>query len=371
MATTSIGDGAGGFVAAELIQTITRDLANELGATLRTGAKTGAVDSSKPAAAVPQPAASPAVPPVTDVSKTLLSEVATADLAKLTKILEPAPNQEENKILDTLLKSAIQEVAAGNAQRAIGYLADYATRDPKRAEMLPDVPALEPVRDKIDAMMNRMTVVAKMSAEDGLSRAEHVADQPAGKLPQWETHAEVLLQLAHRLFESGGYANYARTSELARLVSEAAETRPAQALAASAAAASTPINVVANQMTPGVNVPYWVSPDVPVVRPLDGPLKTARSRSHGAIDDMRRNWRDLKDISTAAIRQLWHRAPLLVMMLTWFAVGLAGGLGFAIASRIWPQSLIVAIGNFSFDLWGIGFLALVGFGFYARVRRRT
>ena len=342
MAITSIAGSAGNFVAAELIQTLTADLGKEL---------------SQPA---------PGAAPATDVAAVLLSQVATSDLARITRVLQPTTTVDENKILDTLLRKAIVEVATGNAERAIGYLADYAARDPHRAETLPLEPGLEEVGDKIDLMVNRMTLVAKMSAENGLSRAEQLTSQLTGKLVDWDTHSDVLMKLAHRLFESGGYANYSRTAELTRMLSDAAAARPVvQALAASAAASG------ATNQIPGVNVPYWASPDVTYVAPADNTFKSPRSgSSNRAIDDIRRNLTDLKEISAGALHQLWNRAPLLVMLLFWFAIGLVGGLAFVIAARIWPDSLFVSIGNFAFDLWGIGFLALVGFGFYVRVRYR-
>lgn len=353
MPITSIGNDADSLGTAELIATLAGDLGKAAG------------NAAKPVVQLP------GTTPVTDVAAVLLSQVATSDLTKLTGILHPSLSPDEDKILDTLLRNAIQEVAEGNAERAIGYLADYATRDPRRAETLLLEPALEQVRDKIDSMVNRMMTVAKMSAENGLSRADQVTSPVAGKLVDWDTRSDVLLQLAHRLFESGGYANYSRTAELARMVTDAVEARPViQALAASASSAGAQIYPHINQIMPGVNVPYWVSPDVPIALPEDSKSNPPGRASHSAMDDIRRNLSDLKEISENAFHLLWKRAPLLVMMLVWFAIGLAGGLAFAVASRFWAESLIVSIGNFAFDLWGIGFLALVGFGFYVRVRYR-
>jgi hypothetical protein len=276
-----------------------------------------------------------------------------------------------------LLRNAVQEVANGNAERAVGYLADYATRDPSRAAALAFEPALEPVRDKIDSMVSRMTVVAKMSAENGLSRAEQSASATAGQLSNWETPGDVLLKLAYQFFEAGGYANYSRTADLARVVTDAAtEIEPvAQALAASASgfhAHAVPIDQPANQMLPGINIPYWTSPDFPILGTSeDRRVKpVSRREPANAREDFVQNLSDLKEISSAAVRQLWRRAPLLVMMLNWLGLGLAGGLVFFVADHIWPESAFVAIGNLAFEVWGIGFLALAGFGFYARVRTR-
>ena len=378
MVPTSIGDAAGGFVAAEQFQNLTHALGKELGPHPRVSSDAIAAPAAQSVTAGGKPIEDiPSGPqPITDVASVLLSEVATSDMTRLTRILDPSSDPDSNRMLDSLLHMAVQEVQNGNAERAVGYLADYATRDPRRGEALPLEPALEQVRDKIDSMVNRMTVVAKMSAENGLSRAEQSSSEMAGKLHDWDTNADVLLKLAHRLFEAGGYANYSRTAELARALNDAsADVKPAvHALAATASASSAPAMPAppaANQAIPGINVPYWVSPDFPFDgRPGARKPKSTDPASAAAMDDIRQNLRDLKTISWAAFRQLWQRAPLLVMMMIWFAIGLTGGLAFAITNELFPDTQLMAAGNLAFSLWGIGFLALVGFGFYVRIRYR-
>ncbi len=310
-----------------------------------------------------------------DVSSVLLSEVATSDISRLAGILNPAPSAESSRILDALLSRAVQEVAKGNGERAVGYLADYATRDPRRAESLLLEPELAPVRDKIDSMVSRMTQVAKMSAEDGLSRAEQSASQSAGKLSNWDTNADVLLKVAHQIFDAGGYANYSRTSDLARAVTDAVSQSKhvPQALAASASAGPQ-----TNQI-PGVNVPYWAAPDMAAITTgataglnavkRDGDRDNLTGRGTPSEDSFG-NVRGSRDIGAGVLRMLWARAPLLLMMLAWFFLGLWAGVAFFIASRIWPDGLFAALGDFVFELWGLGLLALVGFGFYVRVRYR-
>jgi hypothetical protein len=375
MATTSI-ENISGDSTAERIQSLKSDLANGVSAGQITSVKPAAADASKGLSNAGRSTQDPppALSPVTDVASVLLSEVATTDLTKLTRILDPAPDPNSNKVLDSLLNLAVQEVANGNGERAVGYLADYATRDPRRAEALPLQPELEPVRDKIDSMVSRMALVAKMSAEDGLSRAEQTATALAGKLSNWDTNADVLIKLAHRLFDAGGYANYSRTAELAKLVSDAAiQAKPNdQALAASAAAAAASnamASAAASQMLPGINVPYWTSPDFPVSRPHAGRRITpGRRQKSGAVDDVRKTLGDLREIAGVALSQLWNRAPLLVLMLVYFALGVLGGVIFAIGSRIWPEGLFVVLGNLAFSMWALGFLGMVGFGFYARIK---
>jgi hypothetical protein len=379
MAMTSIGSASAGLVTAELMQRLTQDLGQEIGSDKATNKAGGA----KPEAAeVPQnvdssgrlllnPVTRPL--PITDVAATLFSEVATSDIVKLSEILDPAPDQANTKVLDSLLHLAVQEVAKGNPERAVGYLANYATRDPRRVEALPFEPALQPLRDKIDSMVGRMTQVAKMSAEDGLSRAEQTASQTQGKLVNWDTSAEVLIKMAQRLFEAGGFANYSRTTDIARVITDAASAgKPvAHALAATASVSSAQAVQTASDMVPGINIPYWTSPDIPLENIPEGrPVRRASRVALYAEGSTLQNLLDLKAISKAAVHQLWRRAPLLLFLLGWFAAGLAGGVLFAVGSRIWPDSPIIALGNLGFNVWGIGFLALVGFGFYMRVRDR-
>jgi hypothetical protein len=68
------------------------------------------------------------------------------------------------------------------------------------------------------------------------------------------------------------------------------------------------------------------------------------------------------------IRKLWLRAPLLVLLLAWLAAGFVGGLASAILRIYWPQGWPESLAAAGFEVWGVGFLALVMFGFYARVR---
>jgi hypothetical protein len=65
-------------------------------------------------------------------------------------------------------------------------------------------------------------------------------------------------------------------------------------------------------------------------------------------------------------KSLWRRAPLLVLLLGWLVAGLFGG---AVAALFLNERAAAAVAVF-FEIWALGFLALVGFGFYMRVRNR-
>jgi hypothetical protein len=69
------------------------------------------------------------------------------------------------------------------------------------------------------------------------------------------------------------------------------------------------------------------------------------------------------------IQHLWQRAPLLVLLLAWLGMGVGAAVCWLAIKQIWPESWVASLGDFGFEVWGLGFLALVGFGFYARVRK--
>jgi hypothetical protein len=59
-------------------------------------------------------------------------------------------------------------------------------------------------------------------------------------------------------------------------------------------------------------------------------------------------------------RRLWRRAPLLVLLLGWLVFGLCG----CLLLMLLASSLAAS----AFEYWGLGFLVLVAFGFYMRIR---
>ena len=71
-------------------------------------------------------------------------------------------------------------------------------------------------------------------------------------------------------------------------------------------------------------------------------------------------------MTVAFLKNLWRRAPLLLLLLGWLAGGVAGGSLVALLRSDLPPSTV----SWFFEVWALGFLALVGFGFYMRVRNR-
>jgi len=391
MAITSVGNGSDSGT--QLADALKRQLAEHIPsgggghAAANARSTAGAAAGVAPANVVAPVAGSGAtglqlVQPKQDVSVTLWQQVASSDLAKLNQILQPPETTQTVQVLDTLLKHAIEQVNNGNEGRAVGYLADFATRAPGRAELLVSLPELEPVRAQMDTLLGRMTAVAKMSAEDGLARAGQSAEDLATKIPTWDTKPEVLVQLAHRLYEAGGYANYSRTSELTRALTTAAESATMHALAGAApgiggshhvqAATAAQSGAAAGVMVPGVTVPYVVSPFTQqglniANLPKDADEELRRAKL-AAAEAAREKWEDLKEIVRETLGQLWSRAPLLVLMMIWLCLGIAGGIVVSLLRELSPENPLIGMSDFCFQVWGLGFLALVGFGFWARVR---
>ena len=67
------------------------------------------------------------------------------------------------------------------------------------------------------------------------------------------------------------------------------------------------------------------------------------------------------------IRTLWQRVPLLVLLAGWFALGMMGA-AVSLLARVAGASLSPATVEAGFELWGMGFLALVVLQFCLSVR---
>jgi len=268
-----------------------------------------------------------------------LRELAPADMAKLSAILRfSEPSAVPAAAPDAAIREAVLAVEEGRFEQAIGYLASAITRDPSRADELRARPELAPIRANLDQLLDRVTQVSKIRAESDLARIELSMEQAGWpKLPQWDTRPEILVRLARQFYEAGGYPNYVRSAELAQTILQSA---------------------------------YWE-----VFIPQPEPLSAAQqalieSDLEGALSPAPPLWKTLSEELPVVARVLWQRAPLLVLFFAWLTVGSVAGLGYAFLRLLsWAPSLR-SFGDAGFALWGLGFLALVGFGFYARIRKR-
>ncbi len=269
-----------------------------------------------------------------------LRELAPADLTKLSAILRfSEPSTAPAAPPDVAIREAIVAVDEGRFEQAIGYLASAITRDPSRVEELRARPELAPIRANLDQLLDRVTQVSKIRAESDLARIELSLEQAGWpKLPQWETRPEILVRLARQFFEAGGYANYVRSAELAQTILQSA---------------------------------YWEA-FIPQPQPLSVAQQALiESDLEGALSPAPPLWKTLSEELPVVVRVLWQRAPLLVLFFAWLTVGSVAGLGYAFLRILSLAPSLRSLGDTGFALWGLGFLALVGLGFYARIRNRS
>ena len=297
------------------------------------------------AAAPPTKLAGPALTQLQQTSAAVdaaaLSILSEPDLTRLVAILEPAQSSQTAAQLAALVQEVLTAAAAGDLTRVLGGVTQLAALDPTRVEAVRSQAALEPVRAPIDALLTRLAQMARLEAEGRLSEAARVLERSgAQKLAGWDARPEVLLSLAARLLEAGGHVNSLRASQLAQTVAEGAQWAPAPVPA--------PVEDLAAARIRSE------------IKPLAArPIRTAFSRS----------WDTLRKQTPVSVRVLWRRAPLLILLLAWLAVGIVGGSASWLLRTLAPDAWPAALASAGFDLWALGFLALVVFGFYMRVRR--
>ncbi len=209
-------------------------------------------------------------------------------------------------MLDSLLQAAGAAVAHHDVPRALAVLADYINRNPEHAAVLPTSPSLLPIQGEVKALLHNMTQDARAGAER-LIVAAGLAVDGATKHPEGLNGAGVLA-LAERFAESGQLVNYLRAAELSEAVIAFYNgTPPAIALDTSSGTS--------------------------VRRPL---LELAG------------RW--------------WRRVPVLVLLVGWFALGVAGGT-IAVLARVAASTVETGV-----EVWGVGFLVLVVLQFWISVR---
>ena len=256
-----------------------------------------------------------------------LAAIVESDLSRLFAILEPPLPSDIAARYGETLQAAITAAAGRDVESALSAATQLVSLHPLRAEALREEPGLEPVRAELHAFLARVAQVARLDAEGRIAQASELVHAAGLKeLAGWETRPEILLMLAHSLLDTGGHTNFVRAAEVAQAV---------------------------------IDATHWA----PAVAPL-GTVPPSPAHSRGALGASRFTRERGSARTSIRIRALWRRAPLLVLLLAWFAVGLIGGVSSLVLRRLWPDAPFSS----AFDLWALGFLGLVLFGFYMRVR---
>jgi hypothetical protein len=212
-------------------------------------------------------------------------------------------------LLDTLLQAAGDAAAHHDIPRALAILTEYMNRNPEHAALLPASPGLLAIQGEVKELLRTVTDGARLDAIRSIGAAG-LAMAAAAKHPEGMNGAGVLA-LAERFAESGQLVNYIRAAELSQAVMAFYNAAP------------------------------------PDIRLNARPGKIARRTAIGLAAG------------------LWRRVPMLVLLLGWLALGVAGG-AIAIFAR-WNTSTVQA----GVEVWAVGFLALVMLQFWISVRGRT
>lgn len=271
-----------------------------------------------------------------DFAATLLTDLSAPDIDKLIDLIEgPLPDQDAAQ-LQNLQATFLSAAAEGDAALALGALGEIVALDPSRSDMLRASPAIEPIRVDVEQFLNRCANLARLDASGRLEQATHQAGT-AERIAGWEMRPATMVQLAYRVFDAGGLANYMNAAELAQIVLNASQWVP-----------STADMAVGTTQAQRMKLPN----DAP------RPAGTASRALRRAIGTM-----------SARLRSVWRRAPLLILLLSWLLLGVVIGCGSLVWHRFGPDTWPGLVVEMAFQAWGLGFLALVALGFLAQLRK--
>ena len=236
----------------------------------------------------------------------LLQLLSTPQIHDLLHSIDAHRLAQDPAVLDRLLQSAGDAVAHHDVPRALGVLTEYINRNPEHAGVLPASPALMPIQGEVRELLRHITDDARIDAVRLIAAAGLVLHGAA-------KHSEGLnglgvLAVAERFVEAGQLVNYMRAAELSQAVIAFYNAAPSE-----------------------------IRLDVSSGKTLRRPVLELVGR-----------W--------------WRRVPVLVLLVGWFAIGVAGG-GVAMMARIAPSTVEAWV-----EVWSVGFLVLVVLQFWISVR---
>jgi hypothetical protein len=268
----------------------------------------------------------------------LLNDLSAPDMAKLIDMAgRPLPAKDAALVQD-LVRTFLSAAGEVDVTRALAALSEIVALDPARPEMLRTDPAIQPIQASVDQFLDRYTTLAKLDAEGRLEQAAQQAGPSAPeRLAGWDMRPASMVLIANQIFDAGGLANYLRAAELAQVAIDGSRWAPGY-----------------------VSLP----PEAPELAGM--PLREGGKQPVATAGQAARR---AGGRIAARVRYVWSRAPLLILLLAWLLVGIAGGCGSLLWHRFrletWPGSLV----GTAFEIWGTGFLILVALGFLANVRK--
>jgi hypothetical protein len=153
----------------------------------------------------------------------LLKELSPPDILKLLQILEPPVQLESTALLETIMQAASEHDTAA----VLSTLQQMALQNPQLADTLRSYPGLDAVRPEIDQLLDRLSSVAKFSAEEKLVQAADRVDRHgSSKLPDLDTPPAALLDMGRTLLDAGGLGNYVKADDVAQVMIDALRFLP-------------------------------------------------------------------------------------------------------------------------------------------------
>lgn len=254
----------------------------------------------------------------------LLQNLASPLIGDMLALIDRAIFLQDPALLEALLRTAVAGADAQDVPSALAAITKLVTVNPEQgARLVNEEASLLPIRNEVNAVLQHLAVNAKALAEHQIEAASlAVATAKPGATHSAPFDPHDLLAIAQRFLESGQHINYVRAGELGHIV-----------------------------------LVHYSAP----VTELNPPMRISAAKS--SLSD-RPMFPPRTRLTLEHLRAIWQRAPLLVLLAAWFALGLAAGFIHFIG-RYTRHQLVNAI---ALEIWTVGFLALVVFQFFVTVR---
>ena len=263
----------------------------------------------------------------------LLEQLGTPQISTLIQEVDNRRQGLDAEPAGDLFSRAAAATREGNVGHALNILSELVQKHPARAETLLHEPALTPIQPQVVGLVQRLTETVRIDAEQKIDAATHLMQGGGhGGAHRVELNPRSVITVAERLLESGGYSNVVLSAGLAEAVIEYYGPFP-----------------VSGAGAPGPGK---------AMRENVGGEQTAAAMSAGIARVGQR--------LAARAGRMWRSAPLLLMLIVWMAVGFGMALLALTLRELAVRSRII---DLLFDIWGVGFLGLIGFGFYRSIKR--
>ncbi len=270
---------------------------------------------------------------VQDTVAGVLQQLAAPEISNLIQDIETHRLAVRADPPGDLLETAAAAARAGDVSRALSTLTELVRAHPGRAEALPHEPALASIQPQVEGLVQRLTSAARADAEAKIESASvQMRSGAHGSAHRVEMNPQNVLSIAERLVESGQYANIVLSAELAQ----------------------------------AVIAYYGPFPVAGAGVALTGKGGRESAAPQARPDGKREAFAQVGRKLTARAGRMWKSAPLLLMLTVWMATGLLMGMLALLLRAISVESQVL---DASFEVWGVGFLGLIGFGFYRSIRR--